>query len=251
MSVRRARNAAVPLLLVALAAPALAAGVDDDAGARIAAMALFLSGARRLGVVADCSYDVVQDTGQKIEFGERRRLILRRPDHARIDVTRRDGTRRGVVFDGARLTAFDLDQKVYAIVDKPGSVDAAFEYFVRDLNMRLPLRELFAADLPKQLKEILATARSVGREDVGGVATDHVALRGDTKDVQLWIRRSGDPLPQRIVITYRFAAGMPQFAADFSEWTFDPDVPDASFTFTPEAGAERIPILPPAGTKRQ
>jgi hypothetical protein len=251
MIVRRARSAAAPLLLVALAVPAIAIGADDDAGARIAAMARFLSGARRVGVVADCSYDVVQDTGQKIEFGERRRLTLRRPDRARIDVTRRDGTRRGVVFDGARLTAFDLDQKVYAVVEKPGTVDAAFEYFVHDLNMRLPLRELFASDLPKQLKEALATARSVGREDVGGAATDHVALRGDDADVQLWIRRSGDPLPQRIVITYRLAAGMPQFAADFSEWALDPDVPDASFTFTPEAGAERIPILPPAGTKRQ
>jgi hypothetical protein len=70
-----------------------------------------------------------------------------------------------------------------------------------------------------------------------------VAFRGDTADVQLWIARDGDPLPQRIVITYRLAASQPQFEADFRAWTFDPDVRDAVFTFAPPEGAKQIPIL--------
>jgi hypothetical protein len=80
---------------------------------------------------------------------------------------------------------------------------------------------------------------------MGGVATDHVAFRGDTADVQVWIARDGDPLPQRIVITYRLAGGQPRFAADFQGWTFDLDVPDSTFTFVPAEGAEKIPILTP------
>jgi hypothetical protein len=43
-------------------------------------MASFLAKAPRLSVTADCSYDVVQDSGQKIEFGEVRAITLRRPD---------------------------------------------------------------------------------------------------------------------------------------------------------------------------
>jgi hypothetical protein len=80
-----------------------------------------------------------------------------------------------------------------------------------------------------------------------------VAFRGDTADVQLWIARDGDPLPQRIVITYRLAGGQPRFEADFHGWTFNPDVPDSAFTFAPPAGAEKIPILKPgreAGEKK-
>src|SRR5438128_7078680 len=114
-------------------------------------MVNFLAKAPRLGVIADCSYDVLQDSGQKIEFGERRELTLRRPDRARIDVTRRDGARRGLFFDGTQLAAFDLDEKVYATVTKPGTVDAALAYYTHDLRMRVPLRELFAADLPQEL----------------------------------------------------------------------------------------------------
>jgi hypothetical protein len=109
--------------------------------------------------------------------------------------------------------------------------------------MRLPLRELFAADLPTQLQGSLASAHLVGAETVRGVATDHVAFRDDTADVQLWIAREGPPLPQRLVITYRLALGQPQFEADFHAWSFDPDVPDTLFTFTPPEGMKEIPIL--------
>jgi hypothetical protein len=247
MSKRRAglTLAIIGVLLTAEIRPSVARGEEKAAAARIEAMANLLAKAQSLGVAVDCTYDVVQGSGQKIEFGERRKLTLRRPDRARIEVTRRDGSRRGILFDGAQLTAFDLDEKVYATVQKPGTVDAALAYYTHDLRMRLPLRELFAADLPQELKNVLGSARLVGKETIGGVATDHVALRGDTADVQLWIARDGDPLPQRIVITYRLATGQPQFAAEFHEWTFNPDVPDSAFTFAPEAGAQRIPILTP------
>ena len=247
MSKRRAGHtlAIIVGLLVAGIRPSVAGGAEKAAAARIEAMANLLAKAQRLGVAVDCTYDVVQDSGQKIEFGERRELTLRRPDRARANVTRRDGSRRGLLFDGTQLTAFDLDEKVYATVQKPGTVDAALAYYTQDLKMRLPLRELFAADFPQQLKDVLGSARLVGTETVGGVATDHVAFRGDTADVQLWIARDGDPLPQRIVITYRLAEGQPQFEADFHGWTFNPDVPDSAFTFVPAAGAEKIPILTP------
>ena len=101
---QRALRATVMSLLVALGLPSAAVGEDKRAAARLEAMANFLAKAQRLSVVADCSYDVVQDSGQKIEFGERRVMTLRRPDRARVDVTRRDGARRGLLFDGAQLT---------------------------------------------------------------------------------------------------------------------------------------------------
>ena len=247
MSERRAGPtlAIIVALLMASIRPSVAGGEVKAAAARLEAMANLLAKTPRLAVAVDCTYDVVQDSGEKIEFGERRELTLRRPDRARVDVTRRDGSRRRLLFDGTQLTAFDLDENVYATVQKPGTVDAALAYYTQDLKMRLPLRELFAADFPQQLKDVLGSARLVGKETIRGVATDHVAFRGDTADVQFWIARDGDPLPQRIVITYRLAEGQPQFEADFHGWTFKPEVPDSAFTFIPAAGAERIPILTP------
>src|SRR5207247_6264375 len=162
---------------------------SELAAARLEAMGDFLARAQRLSVTIDSVYDIVQDSGQKVQFGERRMVALRRPDHARIDVTRRDGSRRGVLFDGTQLAVFDLDEKVYAIVSKPGTVDAAFDYFVNDLNMRLPLREILKTDFPRELKDVLGSARLVGEEQRGGAATDHIAFRAHTTDAQLWIPR--------------------------------------------------------------
>jgi hypothetical protein len=245
MNKRRAIVAIITGLLVSGLVPALTRGEENAAATRIAAMANFLAKSQRLGVTADCTYDVMQDSGEKIEFGEQRKLILRRPDRARFEVTGRDGSRRGVLFDGTQLTAFDVEENVYTTVAKPGTVDAALLYYTQELKMRLPLRELFAADLSQEIKDALGSARLVEQETVGGVATDHVAFRGDTADVQLWIARDGDPLPQRIVITYRLAEGQPQFVADFHGWTFTPEVPDSAFAFVPPEGAHKIPILTP------
>ena len=235
----------VAVLLGASLGHSHALAEENRAAARLQAMATFLAKAPRLSVTIDSVYDVSQDSGEKIEFGERRVVTLRRPDRGRVDATRRDSTHRSVLFDGTQLAVFDLDEKVYATVPKPGTVDAAFDYFVDELHMRLPLHELLRTDLPRQMQDVLGSARFVGKEQLGGVATDHVAFRGDRGDVQLWIPRDGDPLPRRIVITYRMAGGQPQYEADLSAWNLAPDVPDALFTFTPAAGAEQIPILAP------
>ena len=235
---------AAALLLLLVAAPVNARSEPDERAARrVEAMANFLAKAPRLSVTADCSYDVVQDSGQKIEFGELRVITLRRPDRAHIDTTRRDGGRRGLLFDGKQIVAFDLDQKVYATIQKPGTTDAAFDYIKTDLDMRLPLSELFSSNLPQKISDMLGSARLVGEETLNGVATDHVALRGDTADLQFWIAREGDPLPQRLVITYRLAEGQPQFEANFRDWNLTPDVPDSAFAFTPAEGAQEIPFL--------
>jgi len=119
----------VGIVLAVSVGQSVVLGEEDRAAARLEAMASFLARTPRLSVTIDSAYDVVQGSGQKVQFGERRVVALRRPDRARVDVTRRDGSRRGVVFDGTQLAVFDLDTKVYATVAKPGTVDAAFDYF--------------------------------------------------------------------------------------------------------------------------
>jgi hypothetical protein len=235
----------VLVLLAALPGRAKDDAPDERAAARLDAMAAFLSKASRLRVTVETAYDVVQDTGQKIEFGETRIVTIRRPDRARVDVTKRDGGRRGFLFDGTQLAVFDVDEKVFATAPKAGTLDAALEHLTRDLGMRMPLAELFASDLPEETKKLGRTARWVGAETLGGVATDHVALRGDTADLQLWIASGGEPHARRIVITYRLAEGQPQFTANFSDWDFAPEVSDGLFTFAPAEGAERIPFAVP------
>lgn len=227
------------------ALPAVAAeqeGADERAAARLDAMANALGKATRLRATMDATWDVTQPSGEKIEFGETRSISVRRPDRLRVEATRRDGAHRVFVFDGTQLAVSDPELKVYATASHPGTLDAALDYLTGELHMRMPMRELFAADLPKRLAPLRRSARLVASETIAGVASDHVFLRGDGADLQVWIPSDGEPLPRRIVITYRQEEGQPQFRATFSDWSLSPELPDDLFVFTPAEGAEKIPF---------
>jgi hypothetical protein len=218
---------------------------DERATSRLDAMAKLLSKAKRLRTTADCAWDTTQSTGEKIEFGETRTITIRRPDRMRVEVVHRDGSRRGLLFDGAQVAVFDLDRKVYATSPSSGTSDEALEHLTADLQVRMPLRELVSADLPKTLAPFRESVRWVARETIAGAPADHVSLRGEGVDVQLWIASEGDPWPRRMVITYRSEEGQPQFRAQFTEWSLSPDVPDDLFALAAAERGEKIPFIVP------
>ena len=72
---------------------------------------------------------------------------------------------------------------------------------------------------------------------IADVPCDHLAVRtAGGVDFQVWIAQGSEPLPRRIVITYKDEHGQPQFWADLSNWNLAPDVFDALFAFTPPYG---------------
>jgi hypothetical protein len=224
------------------AATAAESDVDPEALATFTKMATTLSQAPKLGVTIESGYDAVQPSGLKVEFGETRKVVLRRPDRIRIDTETREGNQRGIRFDGKAIGVFDTDQKVYATAEKAGTIDDAFTYFIDHLGMPIPLSELFASNFPKFTRN-LETLDDVGEETIAGVRTDH--LVGSTKsiDFQVWVAQDG-ALPKRLIITYKRDDGEPQRWAQFGDWNRSPDVADGVFAFTPPAGAEKIPFAP-------
>src|SRR5215831_18241605 len=214
--------------------------LDEQAMAVLQRMAAFLTQAQRFSVTVDTGFDVVQDSGQKIEFGETRQMVLRRPDRLRIEATKRNGSKSGMFFDGKDIAVFNTKENVYATVARPGTVDEAIAYFLNDLDMRLPLAELLSSQLAKTLSEHVRAAAYVEPSQIAGVPCDHLALRGDQTDLQLWVAQGNQPLPRRLVITYTREDGRPQFWAQFSEWNLAPEVPDSLFVFTPPPGATKI-----------
>jgi hypothetical protein len=213
---------------------------DAQAMAILQRMADYLSHTQRFSVTADIGFDVVQESGEKLEFGETRQFVIRRPDRARVDITKRDGATSGFRFDGQEIAVFNTKEQVYATAAKPGTLDAAIAYFINDLDMRFPLAEFFSTRLAETLPAKVLTAYNVGQERIMGVACEHLAFRGNQADMQLWVAQGDQPLPCRLVITYKVAEGQPQFWAQFSDWNLSPDVPDAQFAFTPPDGATKI-----------
>ena len=223
--------------------PTAGAAAMDEAQAMMDRMASFLAQADHFSVDLRTGYDAVQEQGQKIEFLERRSILISRPDRLRLEVERSDGESVLLLFDGKDVTAFLGTENVYAQAHRPGSVDDAVAFIVRELQTRVPLALLLTTQLPGELSKRFETVAFVERSQATPVPTNHIAARTDEVDVQMWIAAEGDPLPYRLVITYRDAPGAPQFWADFSGWDLSPDVSPERFAFSPPSGAEQIPFM--------
>ena len=240
---------ATPALAAGDAPAATAAEQDPEARAILMTMANFLAKAPAFSVTIRNGYDAIQADGQRIEFGGKCRILLQRPDRLRVETERSDGDQGLVVFDGKGITAFKTEDNVFARVEKPGTVDNALIYLVKDLQMTLPMARMFLSDFPQSLEKLVTAISYVEENALFDVPTDHLAARSAEVDMQIWIAQGEQPLPRRIILTYKNAPGQPQFRADLSDWELSPKVVADSFTFTPPAGAEQIPFLAPVRQK--
>jgi len=241
------------------AAPGKAAPAATESQARasaaLARMADFLAGAQRFSVNVSAGYDAVQKSGQKIEFGETRKLTVSRPDRLRVEGERSDGTKLLVVFDGKQIAVIDQTANVYATAPQPGGLDDSIVHFVRDLGMRLPLAMLLLSRLPEEMKGRVQSVDYVERASVQGSVSHHLAARTPMVDFQVWVADGDAPLPQRVVITYKKAKGEPQFWAQFSDWNLAPPLEESTFQAKPPDGAQKIafaaqlPRVPPGARK--
>lgn len=216
--------------------------VDADALALIKRMGEFLRAQTRFSFTVDQSYDVVQTDGEKLEFGGTRTYTVRRPDRLRIEGDARDSSPRTLYFDGSQIAVSIPAEKAYALVKlkERRDLDTTLRLAEENLDIQVPLSGLLRSDPTSDILEGLESAYLVDEEKLGNVSCQHLALRTDEVDAQLWIQTGDQPFPKRVLIEYRELAGQPRYAADFTNWSLKPDVPDSIFAFVPPAGAERV-----------
>ena len=238
------------VLLATMATPSLGAREnaplqrDPKAMTLLEKMALFLAGTQRFSVDIRSGYDVVQKSGQKIEFGEVRQIKVSRPDHLRIEIERGNGEKGLVVFNGKDITIYTANDNVYATTFKPGNLDQAIRYAVADLKIQVPLSVMLLSNFPAEIQTRVIAADYVETTRIADAACDHIVARtANGVDFQVWIAQGEQPLPKRVVITYKQRKGQPQYWADLTNWNLSPDISGALFEFAPPAGAEQIPFL--------
>ena len=201
-------------------APATQAAVEPEARDILVRMAEFLAKTPRFSVNIRSNYDVLQESGQMIEFGETRSITLSRPNGLRVEVEQSDGDKQLVLFDGKQITAFSSSQNVYAQASKPGDIDSAVIYFVKDLHMRLPLAGIVLSRFPVEIERRTRSLDYVERTVMDGKPAHHLAGRTATVDYQFWIAEG----------TAAFAASC---GVDLQECRRRPAVPGAALRLEP------------------
>jgi len=77
---------------------------SQDAKALLMRMADLLAKTQAFSVTIPANYDVVQDNGEKIEFGEVRQVLIDRPNRLRIQSEFSNGEKLTIYFDGKDLS---------------------------------------------------------------------------------------------------------------------------------------------------
>ena len=200
----------------------------------------YLANLKQFSVTAEYGFDVLQETGQMIEFGTHQDVTIQRPNHFRVDFNRRDGVNGSVVYDGKEVVLYNPDEAVYAKAPFKGEIDDALDFLGEELNRPIPLRDFFESDPGAVLTAKIESGIYVDESMLAGVLCDHLAMRNDRVDFQIWIAQGDEPLPRRIIITYKNEEGQPQFWGQFMKWDTAPKLSDDTFTYTPSEKAERI-----------
>ena len=223
--------AAAAVLAVAAAANAQAPSAPSAQAVQAALLKQAISAltsADAFSFHAEILQDRVDYTGQKLQFSAAMDVAVRRPDHLRVEYTG-DLAAKRLWYDGKRLTVFDPDHSVYASMPGAGDVAATLAAAEERYGVDLPLADLARSDLWSLVENGVERVRRLGLHDVDGTDCEHLALRREERDVQVWIKAGERPLICKLLFTYPDEPGSPQFMAVFSGWDFGPKLRDAYF----------------------
>jgi hypothetical protein len=217
-------------------------GVSKEAWDILTRMTEFISSAQGYTIVADMGNEVVLKSGQRLELGSNVTATLKRPSQANVRFENRDGDNATVILDGETITVFSTKENmfIYDTAQQPGDIDASFEYLSDVLGTNDQLRDFFSIDLTESLAGLVKSGYNFGESKIAGVLCDNLALRSENQDVQLWIAKSGNPAPCRMIVTYTKIEGQPQFWVQFVKWDFSPEFSDSMFKFSPPEDAEHV-----------
>jgi len=224
--------------------PALGPGsalIDPRADETVRNMSTWLAGQKAFTLEAEEILDEVPAHGPRRQLASARRVVVRRPDRFAGDATG-DAVNRAFVYDGRTLSVLDKQQNVWTSGAVPPTIDGALDFVLEQTGTIIPLADFLYADPYARLMGSVQRAVYLGIHDVGGTLCHHVAFEQANIDWQLWVDAGAQPVPRKLVITYKTEDEVPQYSATITKLTVQPTLPDALFRFTPPAGATRVEV---------
>jgi hypothetical protein len=178
--------------------------------------------------------------GLVLHIAHHAQVVVKRPDRLSVDIDGDDGNVR-ITYDGSKLTLFNVTQNRYVEMPITGSLETMLRAASEKFGVDFPLADLLA-DNPGQA--VLSGA-------VYGTKIDDVTIDGDECghfyfaqppgiEFELWTESGKEPVPRRVVVSYRSLPGQPQFLATLSGWQLNVDAPDSEFTAEVPADATKV-----------
>jgi len=228
----------------AFAADTPTSNIDPEADRLLRAVCAKLAAEKAYSFKVEVWEDAVV-FGHKVTTTKTEEVQVRRPDRVQIEV-RSPKRSRGIWYDGQTFTLLDRVHNLYGSVAVPETIDKFLDAAHDKFGISFPLEDLFVNDPYASASAAIKGGVYFGKVTVLGTPCQHIAFSTDEVDWQLWIQDGSNPLPRKLVITYKKEATAPQFTAIFSDWKLKSGISDKTFVFTPPKGSAKIEVLPAA-----
>jgi hypothetical protein len=225
--------------------PELAPGsrlVDPRADELVHRMSDRLGRSSALALEAEEVYDEVPEQSPRQQLSNVRHVAMRRPDRLVGDASG-DALNRSFWYDGKMFSALDKEQYVWASGTVPPTVDQALDWVFDQTGTVIPLADFLYADSYARLMGDVQRGVYLGIHEAAGVPCHHLSFEQATIDWQIWIDAGREPLPRKLVITYKTEDEVPQYTVTIRKWNLQAQLPDSLFGFSPPEGAKRIDVV--------
>ena len=239
---------ATPLLMALLLTGPLAAQTPPTEAATpspeqlIREMSDALKKAGNFQVHAEINFDQVLVSGQKIQYAGAADIVVRPPNGVFIDY-RDDLSAKRFWYDGKQGTLLDVAQEKYSQAPLPDTIDAARDTLRTEYELSLPLADLVSSNHLETISSRALSWGYLGVHDVEGTLANHIAIVGKNADLQLWIQKEGEPVPLKMVITYKNRPMSPQYQAVLMDWKLGATVSDSTFQPNLPKNAQQVKLL--------
>jgi hypothetical protein len=221
---------------------AQAPDVDPAATRLLKRMTDYLNNLQQFSLDTQNTFEVVFESGQKIQFDLSASVVVQRPNKIRAE-RQGDLVSQTVFYNGKTLTIYNPEDNYYAVAAAPDNIEDAL-HFARDtLDIVPPSGDLVYKNAFDLLTAQVTSGTVIGKSIIGGVKCDHLAFSGPIVDWQIWIADGDKPLPHKYVIVTKDDPAQPEYMLLMSNWNIAPDVNDALFNFTPPPGAKEIDFI--------
>ena len=247
------RSTLLPLLLLSAAAcgrgePAM----DREADRLLRDMSALLENTPRFSFAASETRDVVDLDGNTSQQEFDHRTYVERPNRVRREVTLGDDTAL-LIYNAGSLGVHTSRDSFYALTDIPTTIDPALDYLDERLDVRAPLADLLYTSPYDAYVDDNTAGQYLGEETVEGNPCHHLAFQHPAIDFEIWLMDGQQPLPCKLLLSYKLEEGAPKSVVTFRDWDLSPQFEPNAFAYAPPEGYVRIPFLglrtsTPAGT---
>jgi hypothetical protein len=226
--------------------------ISQEASAALLRMGQTLRAAEQFSFQANTIRVYSEVNGEPLHIFHTLKVTVHRPNRMLGEISGDDGSAK-LFFDGKTATLFSVVENKYVSFPIPeGTIEGMLKEAVGRIGVDFPLAD-FLSDTPNEAFLTGVTfGRVVNTVTIDGTVYDHLFFSQPPGiELELWLAKNQQPLPSRLIVTYRSLPGEPNFIAEFKDWNFNIHPSDAEFTFQPPAGAVQVALKPVAAAPRK